>query len=90
MLTKQKFDSYTWNIKLYVTLNLGKCIDTRLENNQYRISLYHLKDFYVEIYHNIRRNHIERAESVTEDFVLNNYVDMKELRELIFPLKTIF
>lgn len=75
----ETFNSLSQDDKADAIFDAGKQLDERAIYNQLHIRLYKLHDFYVEVFYNIKTKRLQRIMTTTEEEVLENYVDLREI-----------
>ncbi|HLP32165.1 MAG TPA: hypothetical protein VK202_01765, partial [Bacteroidia bacterium] len=57
----------------------GKLIESRAIYNQSFIELYYVDEVYAEVFYSVYTRVVQKVEFTTEDDVLKNYFDLREL-----------
>ncbi len=73
------FNALSQDEKADVIFDAGQQLDERAIYNQLYIRLYKLHDFYVEVFYNIKTKRLQRIKTTTEEDVLENYIDLREV-----------
>ena len=69
-----EFDKLSFDKKSDKLFTLGNYCGVRAYYN-YKINLYSLYDFFVEVYYSPLNNEIEKIESVKDDKILDRFID---------------
>ena len=52
------------------------------QNSRYRVNLYHLNGFYIQLWYDVKRNRIERIAATESASVMNPYLKQIQLNDL--------
>ncbi len=70
------FDSKAWHVWHHATFIIVR------QNRQYRVNLYYLNGYYIQLWYNVKRNKIDKISATQSNRVLNSYLDLIELKNL--------
>lgn len=75
------FNSLSWDDKMYLLWFESTYLLTRLQGD-YKIKLYYLNGFYVELYYNTVRYEIDNAIATSNKHVTDRYLDVIEVHNI--------
>jgi hypothetical protein len=67
------FDEKAWHVWHRATFLIVR------QSKNYRINLYHMNGYYIQLFYHVTRNKIERIAATPSHKVVNNYLPMIEL-----------
>ena len=77
-MTLYEFNNLTLNDQCHNIWTKGTYIATR-DQDVYRINLYHMKEFYAEVWYEVLSNEIQRTNSFKTLDALEPYIDLVKL-----------
>ncbi len=81
MITRTEFDVLPPVEKAHTLFELGDELDVR-EENGYRIKLYVIADFFVELWYTTKKTRIGKLVSLSEEDVIDLYLDRIDISYL--------
>jgi hypothetical protein len=81
MITRDKFDTLPAVEKVHTVFEFGEEIDHRV-NGDFRMKLYLINDFYVELYYNATRLQIGKMISISTEEVVELYYDQIDISDV--------
>jgi len=70
------FDEQAWHVWHHATFLMVR------QNSRYRVNLYHLNGFYIQLWYDVKRNRIERIAATESASVMNPYLKQIQLNDL--------
>ncbi len=72
------FDEKAWHVWHHATFMIVR------QNKQYRVNLYHMNGYYIQLWYHVKRNRIDKIAATYSTRVMDPYLKMIEIKEL-FP-----
>jgi|TARA_R100000750_G_scaffold30200_3_gene19204 hypothetical protein len=83
ILSITKYNQLNLNQKGEILFSKGNYIDYRIEYNKYKIALYSLGNFYVEVFYDVHNNEIKRINALENEQDWHGYLDSINLEYLM-------
>jgi hypothetical protein len=71
------FDEKAWHVWHHATFLIVR------QNSQYRVNLYHMNGFYIQLWYNVHRNRIDKIAATTSQRVIDPYLKLIEVKGIL-------
>ncbi len=69
------FDAKAWHVWHHATFLIVR------QNNKYRVNLYHLSGYYIQLWYDVKKNRIEKIAATPSSAVFNPYLKLIHLED---------
>ncbi|MEP7263440.1 MAG: hypothetical protein ABI772_03025 [Bacteroidota bacterium] len=70
------FDEKAWHVWHHATFLIVR------QNNKYRVNLYYLNGYYIQLWYNVKKNRIEKIAATPSSAVINPYLKLIHLEDI--------
>lgn len=70
------FDEKAWHVWHHATFLIVR------QNNKYRVNLYYLNGYYIQLWYNVKKNRIEKIAATPSNAVINPYLKLIQLEDI--------
>ena len=70
------FDEKAWHVWHHATFLIVR------QNNKYRVNLYHLNGYYIQLWYHVKKNRIEKIAATPSHNVINPYLKLIQLEDI--------
>ncbi len=71
------FDEKAWHIWHHATFLIVR------QNKTYRVNLYHLNEYYIQLWYNVKKNRIEKIAATESNKVIDPYLKNISMQNLL-------
>lgn len=78
----EKFNSLCFDEKAWHVWHSATFLIVR-QNSQYRVNLYYLNGYYIQLWYNVHRNRIDKIAATRSDRVVEPYLKLIEVKGIL-------
>ena len=82
-MTKQEFNELELNARAALIWSKGQFIDERIIYGKYHIKMYAMKNFFVEVWIDLKKLKIEKANAIESDTDWSGYLQSIKIADLM-------
>ena len=82
-MTKKEFNELEINIRTALIWSSGQFIDERVIYGKYHIKMYAMKSFFVEVWIDVKKLHIEKVQAIESETDWSSYLNSIRITDLV-------
>ncbi len=77
LFNQLNFDEKAWHVWHHANFMIVR------QNKQYRVNLYHMKGYYIQLWYHVKRNRIDKIAATKSNRVIRPYLDLIDINKLL-------